>query len=242
MNCFACALISVLGASLLLACGGATGDADGQSSTGGSTNASGSGSASTGTGGTGIGGAGTGGASSGGSAALDCSPISPCGGELLGRWKVVDYCPPTASTVPECTGVIADESVIGDFFYVFEADGVLRVEGTPVLTVDVSASEACTKAMGYSDAAAYCAEVTAAETEENVTRTCSASEGRCDCHTEIEQLAGVPEQTYSASDGVLRIGFEAQPALVEGAYCVTGDSLRFQTSAEAGSAMLLVRE
>ncbi len=233
------AFVALLGASQLLACGGASGQADDESSAGGATNVSGSGGAATG--GAGTGGVGTGGASTGGGATLDCSPISPCGGDLVGRWRVVDYCPPTVSSVPECNGLITDESVLSDFFYVFESDGVLQMEGTPLVSIDQSATDACAKAAGFSDVEAYCADASEPrDTDPPVTTTFSVSDVRCNCHLEV-QAPATPPGVFSVSDGVLSMGTEDEPAVIVGPYCVTGDSLRIATS-EYGTAILLVRE
>jgi hypothetical protein len=159
----------------------------------------------------------------------------------------VDYCPPTQSTYPECNGLITDESVLSDFFWVFESDGSFRVEGLPVLTVDQSATEACAQAAGYADAAAYCAEAsepTGGDTTDGdpvVTTTCSLSDGSCSCHSEIQPPDMLPEpQPYEVNAGVLTLGSTSEHTL-EGAYCVTGSSLRIATS-QYGSAILLVRE
>jgi hypothetical protein len=153
----------------------------------------------------------------------------------------VDYCPPTVSSVPECNGLITDEAVLSDFFYVFESDGVLQMEGTPVVTIDQSATDACAKAAGFSDVAAFCADASAPrDTDQPVTTTCAVSDGRCNCQSEV-QAPATPPAVYSVSDGVLSIGTDAQPSLIVGAYCVTGDSLRIATS-EYGSGILLVRE
>lgn len=211
-------LFSVLAICLLqIGCGEASDDgADAgngaggsvQTATGGSVGAGGTSSAVGGSGGTGQ--------------ANACSSFAPCGGNVLGRWKIQASCSGTFASTTECEGYVTSNSTSGDALYAFAADGTATSEGSLTTSMDISVTDACAASLQQVDAAEYCKNTEEGTSGVPSTATCTASAGVCECHVITGPIQGpATPEAYQTSGTNITIGSRTQD------YCVSGDTLTF---------------
>jgi len=180
--------------------------------------------------------------------ALDaCEPIEPCGGELVGTWRVEASCSERTEEQaidtleeelpPECNGALESaESDSSDLSLTFGADGVLTVAGSSSLRLEYTFNDACLAALypePRSASADTCTQLGpdmagAMPTALVNTASCTFESGGCAC-----VFAFAPDLSvsgpYTAADGQLTV--EDQPL----AYCVAGDELRLGLPSLGGS-------
>jgi len=120
-----------------------------------------------GTGGTGGTTGGTGGTTGGTGGTIeilpDCPAFTPCGGDIVGVWRLESICGAVTSSSNEtsCVGQTVVESLAGNAIYTFGVDGTATVTGNLSIVGDISVTDACAQSMGTT-AAAYCEVLSAA--------------------------------------------------------------------------------
>ena len=97
---------------------------------------------------------GCGGSSSGSAAAPACGNFVPCGGDLVGKWQVVDMCLDDAASLvsgavdePACKGLFRGVDVHASGSYEFTADGKSTESVTFTIDEDVLWTTACLSAL-----------------------------------------------------------------------------------------------
>jgi hypothetical protein len=158
--------------------------------------------------------------------ASDCAAFAPCGGRLLGKWRLRASCVGAAFNDPACAGYASNQSVSGVASYEFQSDGVLSYQGSVSIAYAITVSEACAEAIAHKDAAGYCKLVQESmDDNPNVPASisCDASGGTCVCQVVQGPISSGADAAYTASGSSLTI--------VEGgnvdalSYCVKGDVL-----------------
>ena len=148
----------VFALSCVVACGGSS---TSESAKGGSGGTSGT------TGGTGGTTGGTGGTTGGTGGSItfttDCPAFTPCGGDIVGAWRMQSICGAltTSTGSQDCVNESEMLTLGGDALYTLGADGTLTITGNLLLAGDLSVTEACAQAMGTT-ATEYCALLSAA--------------------------------------------------------------------------------
>lgn len=156
-----------------------------------------------------------------------CGAMTPCGGNIVGRWRLVTSCVTGESR--ECADYTDGIAYSGDLTYVFEADGLAHPDGSATMTWDLTVTDACAVSIGMEDAAAYCDNIQMPVPEQEVTldAECTTPPGRCECHVvrppvEFDRDA----EPYRTSGPELTLGDETL------SYCVDGDRLRLGLNGE----------
>ena len=200
-----------LGVVLLLAACGSSG---GQTTDGG--NGSG-GSGSKGSGGAGGQASGTGGSGA------SCPPtVSPCGGNIVGTWKVTQYCVTTTQVLSSagsgCTGATATYQFFYSGSLTFNTDGTFDSAVTGGATVTEQFPSGCNP-FGFT-----CQQLGQSAMDAG-TGTCSAdATGGCTCDVATKALMPAsPTGTYSVSGSTLTTVDNGNATT--NSYCVQGASL-----------------
>jgi len=184
-------------------------------------------------------------------AAGACTPVEPCGGDILGLWQVESLCfareqaaQAFESGLPaECAGAFSSaDAVVQDATLDYGADGTLTTTGTAQVHASYSFSLACLRSFlpdlsASSLSGMFCASIVGRvwssldrlEPVEGIT-SCSSSGSACDCETSaLADLAS--SVSYTTSDDQLVIGARSAP------YCVSGDRLEQGNATLGGTAV-----
>jgi hypothetical protein len=166
-----------------------------------------------------------------------CEPIEPCGGDLVGTWRIESSCPSATEAQaidtlaeelpPECSGALQSaESDASNLSLVFDASGTVSITGAMSLRLRYTYDEACFAAMfgtlGSADAAS-CRQLGpgmmgAMEAGPLGVAACSFEAGVCACEFFFEPDVSA-SSAYTPADG--RVTIDDQSL----AYCVSGDRL-----------------
>lgn len=201
----------------------------------------------TATGGNSQSGTATGQSGSGVGGAPNCSALTPCGGSVVGAWKVTASCLKVSGDMDTsllslgCPSVPANGSlqVMGSF--VANADGTYRDNTTTKGTVSFPLSPAC---LSVSSVPVECSRIGLIfEAAGWDTANCTGGDGQCSCTLTVEQQEGglgavVP---YTEPAGMYTTeGTTLTATNVKYSYCVSGDTLTVvpQVSATTGSVVL----
>lgn len=156
----------------------------------------------------------------------DCSSYTACGGNLVGRWRMLASCFGTAGNDPACDGYVSNQTTSGTAIYEFGSDGVLRYEGAIHVAYDVSVTEACAQAVAHRDLPGYCKLLEdSADDNPRVPAdiTCNVSDSLCECHVDQGPISGGSGSSYALSGNSVTM-LEDGGANTYG-YCVRDDML-----------------
>lgn len=163
-------------------------------------------------------------------AASACESFTPCGGNLLGGWRVRAACVGAAPDLAVCDGYASNRTVSGTAIYDFGSDGILRYEGSFSLSFDISASEACAQAVARKDAAGYC-KLLADSSDDNPrvpsSITCSVADASCSCHVEQGPISGGNDSSFALASNSVTILADGVPTVY--GYCVSDNTLTLGT-------------
>lgn len=175
--------------------------------------------------------------SNSGGSADDCGKIAPCGGNIVGTWKIVDSCadssPATTSTgsCPGETFQVASFSASGTI--AFNADMTYKVSLTESASETATAPTSCLSTGGIpvscDEFAKVVAEVTPADA--GASTTCTASGSTCSCHVDLSGLAVHEMGTYSLSGNTISSTPSPSTGMSSAAgYCVQGNTLHITST------------
>lgn len=191
-------------------------------------------------------------ACSGSSAGDSCGKVSPCGGDLVGTWKIVTGCvtgsPSTTMSNQACPGeTVGNASVDTSGTATFTADGKYSVTETISSSVSFTVPSSCLTSGG---ATLSCSDLNATGSGDDggapgPTTSCATSGSSCAC------TLSQPAQTVTEMGTYVTAGstFTATPSssstgsLMAGndGYCVQGNTLHFIAGgADAGATVDLV--
>ncbi len=234
--------------------GGSGGTTGGSSGTGGKATGGTSGSGGAGGSGGSSGGAGGSGGSGGGVIITDeCPDYAPCGGDIVGSWRVTSICGDLAPAeeLSPCEGTTPTQTLDINGVYTFNADGTATVEGTAHGTFDIEVSDECAAEGGATTAEQFCVlfELLAAGglgmdaggmgEALPIEVDCNYADGVCVCHAEQDVVLD-ETSTYEVSGNEITIT-DAEGAVTEADFCIDGDELMLHEISE-GSIVTATRE
>jgi hypothetical protein len=183
------------------------------------------------------------GSSSSSSAGGSCGTVSPCGGDIVGTWKVVDACAGISS--PSTTnGTCAGETVqVGSYTangtITFNADMTYAVSVTQSFSEIATLPASCLTMNGIT---VTCDELTAALSATTQSdagagmTTCSASGSSCNCTI---GLSGSTTEmgTYTLSGDTFSTTSSSAGTTSSTSYCVQGNTLHVISSVMGSTGM-----
>jgi hypothetical protein len=168
------------------------------------------------------------------SSVANCGNVSPCGGNIVGTWKIASACSTGATAMPNsgCSGeTVAVNSINDSGTISFNADGTYQA------SLDISASETVTLPMSCLTAGGVTltcdqfamALVTSVQSSNGgaspLAGTCTTVGSDCHCTVTVNLHAPTVTGTYTVSG----TSFMSMPAGSttpgEAAYCVQGNTL-----------------
>jgi len=155
---------------------------------------------------------------------LGCDPVGPCGGQLLGSWRLVKTCADMAPPSALCRAAPVDQSQLAfDGTLALEADGTFTIAVTPKGTWTTAVPDHCLVGLSC---AAFGDAVSASGQSAPVDRaSCDDGATGCQCSFRVRRQTQSARGTFTTGDGVLTLDRgRAEPgAAVD--YCVSGDWL-----------------
>jgi hypothetical protein len=151
-----------------------------------------------------------------------CGRVEPCGGDLVGTWRLSSAC----STQPALPAKLCAAATVKHSSFevsgtaTFGADGTYGISATTWGTIEVSVPASC---LTGGDVTSSCTQL-ALQAPANIGAQCLASGDGCFCTFVIPSHDVAEAGTYAANGSMLTA---APPGgLVDGAaYCVAGDRL-----------------
>ena len=170
----------------------------------------------------------------------NCGKVAPCGGDIVGTWKVVDSCadsaPATTSTgaCPGETFQVASLSASGTI--TFSADMTYDVSLIESASETATVPTSCLGTGGTGGIPVSCdefakvlAEVTPADA--GASTTCAASGSNCRCNTVLSGLAVHDKGTYALSGSTLTsTSIPSTGTSTAAGYCVQGNTLHITST------------
>jgi hypothetical protein len=172
----------------------------------------------------------TSGSGNGGNA-VSCNTTA-CGGDIVGKWKILSYCGTTSQTTSAgcaepMTSDLGGMTVSGTFEY--------RADGTYTASMTLTGTERVTYP-------AACLTMTCDKLNESLQQvadagvasyTCAAAaSGACTCSVTMAATIKPTQGTYSVSDGVLTEGAAGSQSTSD--YCVQGNGLTVTPRSSSG--------
>jgi hypothetical protein len=228
---------------------GGSGGTTGGSTTGGSGGTTGGSAGTSGSGGTTT--AGTGG---GVTIVDECPDYMPCGGDVVGSWRIRSICGETATAAPEspCADASPTEpSLMIDALYTFNADGTATFSGTANADFLLEISDACAMDQYGTDAQSLCTLLPilgagglgAGGTDEMpedipIMIDCDYADGICNCHIVEGPIPIMESSTYEISGNQITMTNTEDGTVTTGDFCVDGDDLDIREMDAEGSSMV----
>jgi hypothetical protein len=169
----------------------------------------------------------------GGGSADACGRVQPCGGDVVGTWKLTSACS-TAPPVPAklCAAATVKHSSFGiSGAAKFGADLGYSVDAIQSGTIEVSVPGGC---LSVGDATLSCEQITP-QVSAGVNVRCAQSGDGCLCTFVVLPHAVTVTGTYTTSGSML-LDTPAGAAPETVGYCVAGDRLHLITLAPGASA------
>jgi hypothetical protein len=162
----------------------------------------------------------------GGGSDDSCGRVAPCGGEVVGAWKLSSAC----STAPPLPAKLCAAATVRHSSFdvsgtaTFGADLSFSLDANASGTIEVSVPTSC---LTFGDATATCAQITP-QAPAGVDVQCVESGDGCLCTFVILAHAVSESGTYSTSGSML-MDTPAGGAVDQVGYCVAGDRLHLIT-------------
>ena len=189
--------------------------------------------------------------SSGSGAGADsCGKVAPCGGDIVGTWKVVDTCTegtlassgsPIASC-PSATAQVGNLSASGTATFNADMTYSVALSESASETIDVPMS--CLSSGGTTvtcaDLATSLGTALGGDDAGSTTATCATSGSSCNCTITVGGMTDNETGTYSISGDTVTTTPTAAPGTTVstrgGSYCVQGSDLHLISMAMTGPA------
>ncbi len=160
----------------------------------------------------------------------NCMPVAPCGGNLVGTWKIVDSCSAgTASPNPSCPGEttqVSSLSVSGT--YTFNGDGTYSASLSETAAETITIPTSC---LSTSTIPATCDQLSMSLTGPistsddagtgSTTGMCTTASGSCNCAFRLSVSSAMDTGTYATSGDTVRLNESS----ISETYCVSGSAL-----------------
>lgn len=201
----------------------------------------------TSTGGSGQSGTATGQSGSGVGGAPNCSPFTPCGGSVVGSWKVASSCLKLSGDMDTtllslgCPSVPVTGSLQTAGTFVANADGTYRDNTTTSGSVSFPLSAACLSVSSVPVACDRIGSIFVAAGWDSA--DCTGGDGQCNCTLNVKDQKGGLGAVVPYTEPAGRYTTEGNSLTatnVTYSYCAAGDTLNLvpQVSATSGSVVL----
>jgi hypothetical protein len=214
-------VFSVVIVAGLVGCGGGSGSTGGAGAGGSSTGTGGKSAGGGGAGGTAIGSGGAGGAKTTGGGS--CGTVEPCGGSVLGTWKIENTCLLNGGLVADAsaicpTATLVSTAISGTGMATWAADGTYHASGTLAATFELTIPNSCFAP--DKSCASVDAEMRADPTVSSA--GCATSGSACVC--QFTTIDGDQSGTWSTS-GTTLTQTPTGGSATSDPYCVVGNEL-----------------
>jgi hypothetical protein len=182
----------------------------------------------------------------------DCPGFAPCGGDVVGRWKLSSECggfEVSMPTVPECDGLTSNATSSGDIGYEFRTDGSVALDGYLLVNLDLDYTEACTQALYGVSAQEQCDTLDGTNQNSSdqsgsvdASFSCQLSGTTCSCHVR-ESIAtnGTTLATYTISGNQITLIDPSDGSTQTSDYCVEGNQLKLRAMGAAEGSYGILR-
>jgi|HubBroStandDraft_2_1064218.scaffolds.fasta_scaffold584693_1 hypothetical protein len=188
--------------------------------------------------------------SSSGSGADSCGKVAPCGGNIVGTWKVVDACTGSTSgssgspisSCPSATTQVGNVNASGTA--TFNADMTYSVSVTESASETLDIPMSCLSS--GTGTTVTCADLATSlgtalgGDDAGATTTCTTSGSSCNCTVTLAGMTDNETGTYSISGDTVTTTPTAAPGTTVstggGSYCVQGSDLHLIAMAMTGPA------
>lgn len=169
-----------------------------------------------------------------------CGDFTPCGGSLVGTWKIASYCAGAGSvTMGKCETGRDFSEYEPSGTYTFFDKGTVSIQMVMNGEVKTHLSPGCFAEVP--GGAMTCAEMggSSASPSTGTTKTCtSGTDGDCQCTEAFSDAMGSKEMTYSTSGTSLSLStlptsVSPWDSIIE--YCVQGNTLSMSMSASVNN-------
>ncbi len=170
----------------------------------------------------------------------DCGKVAPCGGDLVGTWKIIGSCA-DVSSAPAANSVCASETISVSSF---SASGTVTFDSnmTYAFSASESASDTITVPMSClstGKVTVTCDDLTTVVNGvfSDAGTTCTASGSNCNCDVTVSGLTDEETGTYTLSGNTFSTTPSTSTATGGGAgYCVQGNTLHITLMAMGNAA------
>jgi hypothetical protein len=178
-----------------------------------------------------------------GSAAASCGKVAPCGGDIVGTWKIVASCTqaPSPSTTGTCPtgGTVQALSVDASGTATFNADMTYSVNITELVSETVDVALSCLSANGVTESCADLSTAIASSAPDaGATSSCTTAGANCSCTLSESEPAIDETGTYTVSGTAFTTmqGTGSNSGMGGGSYCVQGNTLILSSVGASGMA------
>ena len=181
----------------------------------------------------------------GGSSNGSCGPITPCGGSVVGTWKVATMCLGTADAgVPKADAACFTTTSNPNMKY--GGTFTFLTDGTYTANLAVSGSQTLTYSAGCFNGAYSCSTIDSVfknpgTADAGLSGSCtSSSSDNCTCNETMNAQMMPIKGTYTTSGTTISMTSDSDSTPDESDYCVQGNTLTLRTSSSSGPSSTLV--
>jgi hypothetical protein len=181
----------------------------------------------------------------GGSSNGSCGTFTPCGGSVVGTWKITSACVSTADAgVPKADAACSMASGSPNMKY--DGTFTFRTDGTYTADLALSGSETLTYSAGCFSGAYSCSTIDSVfknpgTADAGVSGSCtSGSSGSCTCSETFDINPTSTNGTYTTSDSAITTTSGSNSSPESSDYCVQGNTLTLRSSSSSGQSSTLV--
>ena len=181
----------------------------------------------------------------GGSSNSSCGAFTPCGGAVLGTWKVANLCTSTADAgAPKADAACSTTTSNPNMKY--GGTFTFRNDGTYTANLAVSGSQTLTYSAGCFNGAYSCSTIDSVfknpgTADAGLSGSCtSASSGNCACNETMNAQMMPIEGTYTTSGSTVTMTSGSGSSPEPSDFCVQGNTLTLRGSSSSGESSTLV--
>ena len=179
----------------------------------------------------------------GGSSGGSCVTFTPCGGSVVGTWKVTTLCSDfTSSTSATCSGETVSESIQPTGTITFTSSGTYSVAVLMNGSAKFSYPSTCLSTLGMTCAQIDSALQLTGATDAGISGSCSSgSAASCTCSEKVTNASSNEMGTYTTSgSSIAMIPSSSASSQEPTEYCAQGNSLILHATNTSGSSSTII--
>lgn len=179
----------------------------------------------------------------GGSSGGSCGTFTPCGGAIVGTWKVTTLCSDfTSSTSATCSGETVSESIQPTGTITFTGSGTYSVAVVMNGSAKFNYPSTCLSNLGMTCAQIDSALQMTSATDAGISGSCSSgTAGSCTCNEKVTNASSSETGTYTTSgSSIAMISSSSTSEQEPTEYCVQGNRLTLHSTNTAGSSTIIL--